>query len=386
MASSKKPPWFAKQQPDGPIPLASFEEDLYDTASETTTSPESECQDDLPPLPSAKHRESSDLSDNEEDVESQDGTLTPKSPTNQSKDDSYVSSRDELSTEEFGSALTSPKTPTARGLSPLTSLFKWRPSSPRGSPKKSHDSSTSPSICTPSDTVCSPVCSTPPRSPRWKREGKAFLSFFKFGDKKQKGGAAKHGKTSKSDGVKEPLHPPQAVEPDLISSTKISSPLCVDNPSVPIQNMPPEAPSPGRETIKNVEVPEELTCDLTLEVMEVIGAMQEEQQKHEEPVESSEGEENVVEDLHSLKDELHVDHEAQNLLSQESLEYDDVIEVQMLVPMVTKSEPITPTRRQRLEVVTIPVERPRSATPMSVAPLEAFIASIERQSSQGNVL
>ncbi|XP_023232385.1 uncharacterized protein LOC111632235 [Centruroides sculpturatus] len=71
------------------------------------------------------------------------------------------------------------------------------------------------------------------------------------------------------------------------------------------------------------------------------------------------------------------DYEAQNLLNQDSMDTDEfpVAEFRFLPPEASQIQIKTPTRKQRLEVTTIPIERPRSTTPINIAPLEAFIQS-----------
>ncbi|CAG2106930.1 unnamed protein product [Medioppia subpectinata] len=76
------------------------------------------------------------------------------------------------------------------------------------------------------------------------------------------------------------------------------------------------------------------------------------------------------------------DFEAQNLLTQDSIDYDensftDSFAANMaLMTNSTQSETIrSPTYKERLEVLTIPIERPRSTTPINIVPLEAYIRS-----------
>lgn len=71
------------------------------------------------------------------------------------------------------------------------------------------------------------------------------------------------------------------------------------------------------------------------------------------------------------------DFEAEKLLAQDSSEVEDypVFEIQPLVVEATKHV-VTKSKQQRLEVTTIPIERPRSTTPINIAPLEAFIQSV----------
>ncbi|XP_022250669.1 uncharacterized protein LOC106466891 [Limulus polyphemus] len=80
---------------------------------------------------------------------------------------------------------------------------------------------------------------------------------------------------------------------------------------------------------------------------------------------------------HLKRRESEEDYEAETLLTQESLDDDDLTSSDFQIPVsLVKSElSKLPTRQQRLEVSTIPVERPRSTTPLSIAPLEAFIQS-----------
>lgn len=77
------------------------------------------------------------------------------------------------------------------------------------------------------------------------------------------------------------------------------------------------------------------------------------------------------------------DFEAQNLLTQDSIDYDESsftesVMVTMAQSMSLQSPPETvksPTRKDRLEVQTIPIDRPRSTTPINIVPLEAYIRS-----------
>ncbi|XP_035222480.1 uncharacterized protein LOC118195294 [Stegodyphus dumicola] len=71
------------------------------------------------------------------------------------------------------------------------------------------------------------------------------------------------------------------------------------------------------------------------------------------------------------------DFEAENLLTHDLSEIDEdsVIELQPFVFEVPK-QVIIPSRQQRLEITTKPIDRPRSTTPINVAPLEAFIQSV----------
>ncbi|XP_076306225.1 uncharacterized protein LOC143222920 [Tachypleus tridentatus] len=80
---------------------------------------------------------------------------------------------------------------------------------------------------------------------------------------------------------------------------------------------------------------------------------------------------------HLKRRESEDDYEAETLLTQESLDDDDLTSSDFQIPVSrVKSELFKlPTRKQRLEISTIPVERPRSTTPLNIAPLEAFIQS-----------
>ncbi|GFV30214.1 uncharacterized protein TNCV_96911 [Trichonephila clavipes] len=71
------------------------------------------------------------------------------------------------------------------------------------------------------------------------------------------------------------------------------------------------------------------------------------------------------------------DFEAENLLSQDLSEMDEdsVIEIQP-ISFEPPKQTIIPSRQQRLEVTTKPIDRPRSTTPINCAPLEAFIQSV----------
>lgn len=71
------------------------------------------------------------------------------------------------------------------------------------------------------------------------------------------------------------------------------------------------------------------------------------------------------------------DVEAQTLLTQESVDYDESsVSENLLQPEnVVKVEQVKSPRREKLDVSTVPIERPRSATPINVAPLEAYITT-----------
>lgn len=71
--------------------------------------------------------------------------------------------------------------------------------------------------------------------------------------------------------------------------------------------------------------------------------------------------------------------EFETLLAQDSVESEDFLSslssssAALAVPPPPPSRSPVPSRQQRLEVVTIPIERPRSTTPINIAPLEAFL-------------
>lgn len=71
--------------------------------------------------------------------------------------------------------------------------------------------------------------------------------------------------------------------------------------------------------------------------------------------------------------------EFETLLAQDSVESEDFLSslssssALALPPPAPPSRSPVPSRQQRLEVVTIPIERPRSTTPINIAPLEAFL-------------
>lgn len=71
------------------------------------------------------------------------------------------------------------------------------------------------------------------------------------------------------------------------------------------------------------------------------------------------------------------DFEAETLLPHDlsEIEDDPVIELQPMTFEVS-SQVVLLTRQQRLETTTKPIDRPRSTTPINVAPLEAFIQSV----------
>jgi hypothetical protein len=80
------------------------------------------------------------------------------------------------------------------------------------------------------------------------------------------------------------------------------------------------------------------------------------------------------------------DFEAQTLLTQDSIDFDEssfaesfaanfaLMSTQPAGPPVVETVR-SPTRKERLEVLTIPIERPRSTTPINIVPLEAYIRS-----------
>lgn len=72
--------------------------------------------------------------------------------------------------------------------------------------------------------------------------------------------------------------------------------------------------------------------------------------------------------------------EFETLLAQDSVESEDFLSsISSSSALTVPSQPPppsrspVPSRQQRLEVVTIPIERPRSTTPINIAPLEAFL-------------
>lgn len=65
--------------------------------------------------------------------------------------------------------------------------------------------------------------------------------------------------------------------------------------------------------------------------------------------------------------------EFETLLAQDSVESEEFLSVASAVAPPPPSRSPVPTRQQRLEVVTIPIERPRSTTPINIAPIEAFL-------------
>ncbi|XP_013773053.1 muscle M-line assembly protein unc-89-like [Limulus polyphemus] len=68
------------------------------------------------------------------------------------------------------------------------------------------------------------------------------------------------------------------------------------------------------------------------------------------------------------------DCEAEILLAQDSIDYED--SPPLLASPTGTSLPKVTTKRQHLDVNTVPVERPRSTTPINIAPLEAYIQSV----------
>lgn len=70
------------------------------------------------------------------------------------------------------------------------------------------------------------------------------------------------------------------------------------------------------------------------------------------------------------------DFEAEKLLAQDSSELEDYPVFEIPPPVVEMTKHVTKSKQQRLEVTTIPIERPRSTTPINIAPLEAFIQSV----------
>ncbi|RWS23549.1 muscle M-line assembly protein unc-89-like protein, partial [Leptotrombidium deliense] len=76
----------------------------------------------------------------------------------------------------------------------------------------------------------------------------------------------------------------------------------------------------------------------------------------------------------SVSEATEDEYEAATLLTQDSVDYDDTIPGEFRVEQSSSSIHVK-ARKERLEVTTIPVERPRSTTPINIAPLEAFIKS-----------
>lgn len=99
-----------------------------------------------------------------------------------------------------------------------------------------------------------------------------------------------------------------------------------------------------------------------------------------EDLESSESEltfEAKEEETEKEDTEKEDDFEAEILLSPDVSEIEEhpVIELQPVTFEVSK-QLVLPSKQQRLEVTTKPIDRPRSTTPINVAPLEAFIQSV----------
>lgn len=93
--------------------------------------------------------------------------------------------------------------------------------------------------------------------------------------------------------------------------------------------------------------------------------------------ESSESERTVEAKEETVDEEKETDFEAENLISQDmsELDEDSLIEIRPLATGAPK-QTLIPSRQQRLEVTTKPIDRPRSTTPINVANLEAFIKSV----------
>lgn len=68
--------------------------------------------------------------------------------------------------------------------------------------------------------------------------------------------------------------------------------------------------------------------------------------------------------------------EFETLLAQDSVESEEFLSVASAMAPPPPSRSPVPTRQQRLEVVTIPIERPRSTTPINIAPIEAFLPAV----------
>ncbi|XP_015913617.1 DNA ligase 1 [Parasteatoda tepidariorum] len=85
------------------------------------------------------------------------------------------------------------------------------------------------------------------------------------------------------------------------------------------------------------------------------------------------------------KEEAETDYEAETLLTPDisEIEEDQVIDLQPVSYEISK-QVLMPSRQQRLEVTTKPIDRPRSTTPINAATLEAFIHSAS-PTSQINV-
>jgi hypothetical protein len=74
------------------------------------------------------------------------------------------------------------------------------------------------------------------------------------------------------------------------------------------------------------------------------------------------------------------DFEAENLLTQDSIDYDEMsgsenIATNFSAIHLQQELVKSPIRKERLEITTIPIERPRSTTPINIVPLEAYIRS-----------
>ncbi|GIY01460.1 uncharacterized protein CDAR_196561 [Caerostris darwini] len=98
---------------------------------------------------------------------------------------------------------------------------------------------------------------------------------------------------------------------------------------------------------------------------------------HVQEHESSESELVFEEKNSEVIEKKEDDFEAENLISQDLSEMDEdsIIEIQP-ISFEPPKQTIIPSRQQRLEVTTKPIDRPRSTTPINCAPLEAFIQSV----------
>ncbi|RWS15817.1 muscle M-line assembly protein unc-89-like protein [Dinothrombium tinctorium] len=104
-----------------------------------------------------------------------------------------------------------------------------------------------------------------------------------------------------------------------------------------------------------------------------------EHQQDDEKCHSSESELDVSEKSGAYKKKISEatedEYEAANLLTQDSVDYDESVASEYKFEFTCPSSVQLKAKKERLEVTTIPVDRPRSTTPINIAPLEAFIKS-----------
>lgn len=178
------------------------------------------------------------------------------------------------------------------------------------------------------------------------------------------------GKENESPTNKEPNQPPFEVQNDL---GKINSGHC------------DKIPDERRLSRKVINIPEKIVdteynivskqiAEIKVDQISKIDDIESSTVDVKEEVESSESE--VTSELKDVQiEKKEDDFEAEILLPHDEIEEDSVIELRPVTFEISKQIMI-PSKQQRLEITTKPIDRPRSTTPINVAPLEAFIQSV----------